>query len=474
MEHNNHSKKSLEESLGKIEIQPPAHLQESIRTKLAEGGLLKKQTPPRRLWWIIVPLALLFMAGGTWFYFSSNEKEKTKLKQDTIADSNEQKNNLTAAVVSDEEKNQSEKNSGEKSQIKFSIPQPDYSLNDAGPETFNLFNSTPGNPGSSSEDFLSGTKGQEPYWKEQLTRNGIDAGKNKIANDTAIVLHQQIISERVIVPSKPDSITKRKLPVDSSATPPKTPPPAKKKSFFLDAGAGPLWTLARTYHSTDAADANGKLFRDAETEKTSFGGMLNLTCRIGQTLLSAGVAYEKFKSEINFTEVTVQFDTTQYYTYIDSMVIDTMIPPDTFYIHVDSSLVFDIDSTNNPISKQYTNSFSVVEIPLMIGRSFQKGKFELDLAAGIGVVFITQVDAMLISPATHRTVNYSSPGESPFRKTGLNLIGSAALIYELNKRLSLFLRPAFQYGITNLYKKEYGLSEHIFKLHTAAGVRIKF
>ncbi|MDA9563553.1 hypothetical protein N9R81_02630 [Flavobacteriales bacterium] len=138
----------------------------------------------------------------------------------------------------------------------------------------------------------------------------------------------------------------------------------------------------------------------------------------------------------------------QPYTILDSVYVMNM---DTVgaSTRIDSSLIHVTDG--NPYSTKNRNSFSYVEIPILLGYEFPLSRLSIQAKTGIGFGLLTNYHVTYL----HR--EYTLPvllGKSQVKQTIVNYIARISLSYALNENWSFRITPHYRLNLTNVLNQD--------------------
>ncbi|HKR03581.1 MAG TPA: hypothetical protein VJY62_03020 [Bacteroidia bacterium] len=249
-----------------------------------------------------------------------------------------------------------------------------------------------------------------------------------------------------------------------------------KKRFSIDLFAAPQISAFKV-----SGDASYKsltdVFEISETEKISFSAGIGLNIPYKNFFVEPGVNYSLVKSDFSYSKPQMVWDTSgshyNYNIYFSYILDSSGIPIDSFLVK-DSSWVTVANLSYSKISVKTSNKISILEIPLWAGYKFSAGKFDMEVKTGASVSFITSIHTTLLPANSETVILYNDREDSPYRKNYFSLLAAANVVYNINDRFSIFLQPAFKYGLGSIFKKDYPVSKKIQNYSLGAGLRIKF
>jgi len=237
-------------------------------------------------------------------------------------------------------------------------------------------------------------------------------------------------------------------------------------------------------------ELNANNITDSELNKTStlasyhFGGNINLYYK--NWFIRSGINYNQIKEEINFTTTSLNIDSTiQYYTiFSNTYSWDTIgwntnlpnandsIPIVTLDVQQTSSQnkLTDYDSTITTQKLQYKNTYSCINIPLIIGRKFHYKSLYFDLAAGVSWAHITNIETHILDPQSGEVITLTQNSDN-IKKDIFNGVLSIGVGYQLNEFNSIFLRPEFQYNFNSIFDKASFNNYKVYQMRLSFGMR---
>ena len=141
--------------------------------------------------------------------------------------------------------------------------------------------------------------------------------------------------------------------------------------------------------------------------------------------------------------------------------------------HYDSTWISLIDTSYNKWKEKSQLRYRYVEIPLLVGYQYGKGKLETEVSGGVALGFVSEMKGNIIStdlnaaiPANHQNI--------PFNKPLFSLLLRIGCSYHLNQNLSVFTRPAFRYTPRSAFGTGYPLYQRNYSLGVQFGIKLEF
>jgi hypothetical protein len=237
-------------------------------------------------------------------------------------------------------------------------------------------------------------------------------------------------------------------------------------------------------------ELNANNITDSELNKFStlpsyhLGGNINLYYK--NWFIRSGINYNLIKEEIDFTTISLNIDSTvQYYTIISNTYIwdtigwNTNIPNSTDSIPIvtldvqqtsNQNKTINYDSTSTTQKLQYKNTYSCINIPLMIGRKFHYKSFYFDLATGISWAHITNIETHILDSKSGEVITLNQTSDN-IKKDIFNGVLSLGIGYQLNENNSIFLRPELQYNFNSIFDKVNFNNYKVYQMRLSFGIR---
>jgi hypothetical protein len=229
---------------------------------------------------------------------------------------------------------------------------------------------------------------------------------------------------------------------------------------------------------------------DKELNKSSllpsyhFGGNYNLYYK--NWLIRSGLNYSTINEQINYTTTTLNIDSRTYFYTITSNtytwdttgwntnvggVLDS-IPIVSLGVHQSSNQnsVTISDSTITTQKLQYKNSYTSINIPLLIGRRFNFDRFIFDIATGISWSHITKFETHILDPINGEVI-IANQDNSTIKKDVFNGVLSIGAGYRLNGVNTLFIRPELQYNFNSIFDKSNFNNYKVLQMRLSIGLR---
>jgi len=194
--------------------------------------------------------------------------------------------------------------------------------------------------------------------------------------------------------------------------------------------------------------------------------------------IMAGYKFNKnvlLKGGINFTSINEKF----HIVIKDVKNTQTVITIDTVW-NSDGTYNITRDTTIKEIygkeDIQKINTYSMIDIPLILGYQFKHNDFNLGLNAGIILNILSfQKGTMLNMNGEVESFDGNSDNPDIFNKNlGVSIYTSAYLGYRINDNVELFVEPKFRYFLKSFTNANYPLTQKYSKFGISLGPRYFF
>jgi len=128
------------------------------------------------------------------------------------------------------------------------------------------------------------------------------------------------------------------------------------------------------------------------------------------------------------------------------------------------------DSSQKTIDERFRNSYSMVSIPLMIGRKFEFNGFVFDVAAGINWTHIASAEAWILDSKINQIIKIDQSSKLINREFFSGVVG-IGMGYRFRENSLLFIRPQFQYNLNSIMNKSYSANQRLYQYRVSAGLR---
>jgi hypothetical protein len=129
------------------------------------------------------------------------------------------------------------------------------------------------------------------------------------------------------------------------------------------------------------------------------------------------------------------------------------------------------DTIIEQTTHKYNNSYTYVELPILIGTHLESEHFATNIKTGPVINFLTQTNSTLVVQSDN---DFISVSKSNFKRPGLRWEISADLIYKFNDKLSIYIEPSYVHDITSLLKNDYEVKCRFKGFTAGMGIYYRF
>jgi len=220
-------------------------------------------------------------------------------------------------------------------------------------------------------------------------------------------------------------------------------------------------------------------FENPLTTSYHIGG--GIVVNYNRWFVRSGLEYSRLSKKYSYESNYIAYDsTTFYYTvYHNNYVYDTIGWNTNIGGGIDSIPIIGLtviqsqtqesylvtDSSQKTINQKLKNSYSMVNIPLVFGRSFNYKGFVFDLAAGINWTHIVSAEAWVIDSKTNSIIKIDQSSNLINKDfyTGLLSFGAG---YRFSESSLIFIRPELQYNLNSANS-----NQKIYQYRITTGLR---
>lgn len=188
--------------------------------------------------------------------------------------------------------------------------------------------------------------------------------------------------------------------------------------------------------------------------------------------LGIGLNYQNYKEKIDYKFRHEFIDHELSFWNYDSIFEYHIDPPlfDTVLVGIDSNYVEHWIINNH--NKSHVNSYTFLNIPLLIAYEFKNNTspFSLQVSAGASLSILLKNKGYLYNHLG-RIIDYNTVKTSPIITWGFNI--NTTLNYKLKNGSSIFVRPSFHYQFNKTSISEHPLQRKYFTYGISFGYRFK-
>jgi hypothetical protein len=265
---------------------------------------------------------------------------------------------------------------------------------------------------------------------------------------------------------------------------------SKKRVYAnrLEIFAGPNIAFNNLTTNEDSYNQYILLRNESESPKLSYHIGANYKTYYNNWFVSFGINYHRIEDRATYSLPTLDIDSVvssymvfnnTYNKVITGYIqnpndTSSLIPVYDIIVSQDTSFVNDIYYDTNKVVKNYsyTNTYSYIEIPLMLGREFRYKQMVFDLAGGVSWGRLIKSELMIPNLDQNRMLE-AQQIETIIVKNTFNAILGVGIGYQINENNVLFARPELRYNMNSIFDKTYPIDQKYLQLRLSLGMRIK-
>ena len=215
----------------------------------------------------------------------------------------------------------------------------------------------------------------------------------------------------------------------------------------------------------------------SKSEVTSFSYQAGIEAKynIKRFFIKSGINVSDYKSKANYTinKITKIDTSSKAYKYDTiSKVFDTAWPSHWIY-KVDSGWVYKIDTLKS--TKNYTSNISLqyIEIPLLFGYEFGKGKLRIRPSIGMSVAFLMSSKGQILALDQSDVIDFNRRN-MPFNASIFNFLFRFGLTYKLTNKITFILEESSKQNLSSIFKSSYPIDQRYKAYGINLGISYKF
>ncbi len=235
---------------------------------------------------------------------------------------------------------------------------------------------------------------------------------------------------------------------------------------------------------------NYKLYSSNIKPQISYGAGLELAYSYRNIRIETGLAYQELREEINALSNRYKIEENNYYEYynkeewntytVSILDLDEYLLGNTVYIeHEDSLLIHSTDSTlvtqidTTLISKQNisASTYKYLEIPLVLGYEFKKGKISFTPKGGVINSILINRKGTFYDIRNDKVILSNNSLDTKFL---FNYYVAFNIKYNIAKHASIYVEPYFNSNINSMYNSGYAIEQKGRKYGLRTGIYFKF
>ncbi len=266
----------------------------------------------------------------------------------------------------------------------------------------------------------------------------------------------------------------------------------KKPSFFIPYfSVGAYVGLHSSKKNIEFNALVDKVLQDKRLneEKTSFSYNFGIEFLYNVSpawSFSGGVEYTSYIENINysgFQKEGIDVQDNSYYTVRDSSYwsdnlvlvngVSTFYQGAQYNVVKDTSFVQNIDSTRyaytdqSPLTLNGKNTFTYIEVPLMLGYQFPCKQLEIQVQSGISMGFLQKQEARYLVDEQH----IENQDILTFNKQVYSGVLRLSVLYPITRRAKLYVQPAYKKQLNNSVESAGNFTQRFSTYQVNVGVR---
>jgi hypothetical protein len=167
------------------------------------------------------------------------------------------------------------------------------------------------------------------------------------------------------------------------------------------------------------------------------------------------------------------FDTTWVWIQDSNILIQVPVLDSSLLIRYDSAWISLSDTSYSKRNDKSQLRYRYVEIPLLVGYRFGKGKLETQFSGGVALGFLSGIKGNIATSDFSSTMP-ANRQNIPFNRPLLSLLLRIGCTYQLNHNFGIFSRAAFRYTPRPVFGTSYPLYQRYYSAGLQFGIRFRF
>jgi hypothetical protein len=269
-------------------------------------------------------------------------------------------------------------------------------------------------------------------------------------------------------------------------------PPYQHRPLYysrIEIFAGPNIAFNILQSTDPSADAYVSLRKSSEQPKLSYHAGFSYKSFYKKWYISVGANFHRIQDRATYSLPTMDIDSTVsnfmvFHTTYNRTIVGYMTNPNDTSSLIpiyqataiqDTSVITQIlyDSTESINSYSFTNTYSYIEVPLLIGHQFHYKNLIFDLAGGISWNRLIQYEVSIPDRQNKQLLNSGQLDQMLVRNT-FNAIFSAGVGYGINEGKVIFIRPEFRYNLNNMFEHQVSVQQNYIQVRLSLGMQFQF
>lgn len=118
----------------------------------------------------------------------------------------------------------------------------------------------------------------------------------------------------------------------------------------------------------------------------------------------------------------------------------------------------------------FTQKYSFIEIPFIVGRSYKYKKFEFETSIGVSWARLSKYETKLVNLNFQNLMGEDETQALLVKNTFNGIIGLGAA-YSFSENKAVFIRPEFKFNLKNMFNSTFPVAEKNLIMNVAMGIR---
>jgi len=147
---------------------------------------------------------------------------------------------------------------------------------------------------------------------------------------------------------------------------------------------------------------------------------------------------------------------------------------DSFLFYYTDTVYFTkFDTTLESKTDIIHNKLHYLELPFLIGKEFNLGKFEFRAMGGMSLGFLISSQGKFYDFYSNKLIDYKNNSFNVLNKSVVSLLFHFACAYPINDKASVFIEPACRVNLNSALDKNYPVNQKYWTFGLRSGISIK-
>ncbi|MCD4790487.1 MAG: outer membrane beta-barrel protein, partial [Bacteroidales bacterium] len=306
---------------------------------------------------------------------------------------------------------------------------------------------------------LSHKISQNKKLEAEITSNSDDFTTGYLSKLTFKNISEFKISEKeIVIPEiagRPDSTDFAHTPDTLTGNSFK---PSRATSWSMDIYIAPSY-VTKSLSADPIYDDYINFRKNSEVPIYTTGLGAEIKFSINKWFIQSGINYSVYGDNTKYNFITKTIDSLNCYYNVDTTWVWIYDPPfsgEPYPIGFDSVWMPVYKETESSASIQ--NRYIYIEIPVLFGFHTTKKKLNFEIGTGISFGFLISAKGNLPDLTNNSLVEINNSTEF-IRSTSINYILNAGIQYQINKRISIIVKPNYKRNLSSLFKDDYPIKQ---------------